>query len=764
MSRRRIKNRCRLFPEVRSTESRLDGRKKIMASDAFFVGRKAELSAWSEILADPIGEVVLVAGDPGMGKTALVDQMVFEATRTPRLCCASVRYTVLPTDSSGMVMRMMIEDAFFSARAVIGQLETQGTRFHQWNTVIERFSFCEGGLENRYAFLNALRFDKQKHVFDQFQERLILFSKRMPENGRLIIVLDPEREMLAFHSNLWSRLFRQLPSKINMIIAQQCDDVLLSDPNIYSLPNVRLLPGPEKSKGLAGFDRAEVETLIARYPAPHKTADEIRALRDRCFSNGKPAIPYVARGLFDLHLLADVPLENLDAAPGLASIADAQWKRLLAPPFSPIAEALFKAYAILETPVPDGIARAVAGIDTGPFENLIRHPYIASLLRMEPEGRSLVHLGLADAIRKTLRHEDGSWNEEGVRLHARAARVYNDRLRRSLHHDPLATLRFPEHTFHAEGPEAFLRAIISCEEAFLSLGLYVTYSNLLHRALLVLPPDSISIVDLHYHLGGLRMRQNDNEAAWSELNKALEGLGKHRDPVRSAKVTLRIGKLLKGMRRYQEALETVGRAIDAYRSQADLEETIEALQLLGSIQCALERVAEAEQTLVEALHLCDFIPVQRHRLRLKAGVHCSLGKFHESQNRHADAAEQYNRALDLTQSLYDRETEAGIFEHLRDVQENSGDLRGAETSLLEALKIYEELKMVEEMAESYCSLAVFADRFGNRPLTEERFAKARSLFQQLGNRKRIEEIDRVRELMNERYETSLSPTASMRNE
>lgn len=70
-----------------------------MSDTQLFVGRQPELECFRSILQDPAGQVVLVTGQAGMGKTLLVNMMADLARGHPDLKCGAMRYEVTPTDS-----------------------------------------------------------------------------------------------------------------------------------------------------------------------------------------------------------------------------------------------------------------------------------------------------------------------------------------------------------------------------------------------------------------------------------------------------------------------------------------------------------------------------------------------------------------------------------------------------------------------------------------------------------------------------------------
>jgi Cdc6-like AAA superfamily ATPase len=68
-----------------------------------------------KVLRDPRGQAVLVVGQPGMGKTTLVNKMVEMAGQHPKRIYGSVCHEVTPNNSPYSTMEAMIEDAYRAA-------------------------------------------------------------------------------------------------------------------------------------------------------------------------------------------------------------------------------------------------------------------------------------------------------------------------------------------------------------------------------------------------------------------------------------------------------------------------------------------------------------------------------------------------------------------------------------------------------------------------------------------------------------------------
>ena len=82
-----------------------------MAEGKIFVGRKAELEQFKEVLKNPKGQAVLVVGQAGMGKSWLVNEAAERMENKSALKCFSLRYEVTPTDPANTVMTDIMNDA-----------------------------------------------------------------------------------------------------------------------------------------------------------------------------------------------------------------------------------------------------------------------------------------------------------------------------------------------------------------------------------------------------------------------------------------------------------------------------------------------------------------------------------------------------------------------------------------------------------------------------------------------------------------------------
>ena len=172
-----------------------------MAKSEIFVGRQDELKEFAKVLENQRGQAIIVVGNRGMGKTWLVNRMAKLASEHPTLKCGWVRYEVTPTDSPDSTMTTMMDNAFEAANKERVVLTMFRKETRHWLAMFEVFARVESIWLN---LILSLRRDPAKDTRQQFLERLELISKRMPENGRAIFIVDPEKYMAEKSDQTWA--------------------------------------------------------------------------------------------------------------------------------------------------------------------------------------------------------------------------------------------------------------------------------------------------------------------------------------------------------------------------------------------------------------------------------------------------------------------------------------------------------------------------------------------------------------------------------
>src|SRR4030042_4301952 len=168
----------------------------------------------------------------------------------------------------------------------------------------------------------------------------------MPENGRALFLIDPEKCMPAESDQAWAVVARGLPDRIKLVFAQRPDDVLARSHMFRGCENVVSF----SESALGCFDETTVDELLdLRSSEWQEPIGRVR--EDVLRYKGHPYSTVAA-----LDLVADgIPTADLPADP--SGIAAAQWKRVAE--HSPEAIRMIEAYAVLEVPVPADVVSPV---------------------------------------------------------------------------------------------------------------------------------------------------------------------------------------------------------------------------------------------------------------------------------------------------------------------------------------------------------------------------------------------------------------------
>ncbi len=477
-----------------------------MDEQRVFVGRKAELDRFKEVLEDPGGHAIVVVGPAGMGKSWLIDRMAQLAEKNPDLECGYVRYEVTPTDTTDATMALMMDNAFEAAQAQEGSLDKTDQRRKQWYAILKAV-IPKGDKIGELA--QSLRRDPQKNTRDQFLDRLRLISRRMPESGRALFVIDPEKYMEPRSADSWRLVVRELPERIKFLFAQRPEDELVKSSTFMTLPNVIRIP----DKPLGVLAETEVDDLVRlRKDAvgqPGKVLTDM-ALRYK-------GHPYAIQAALDI-VEKTGTVESLPSDPTPEEIAKIQWHQICQ---DDDAIRLFEAYAILEVGVPDEVVEAVSGVHAIACKRLDSDAYLRGLLRAEGQGRRIYHAILADHILDQMKDEEAATYHRHAVAHYRVK--LNEAISKHTVPDALAAVRLPEHVLAAEGDKAFVDAFVAeCGKPLMNLGLLDAFVSLSQRALQVAESASGVEAALLGNLGLIYQTRGDLDEAETMHKKSLE--------------------------------------------------------------------------------------------------------------------------------------------------------------------------------------------------------------------------------------------------
>lgn len=184
-----------------------------------------------------------------------------------------------------------------------------------------------------------------------------------------------------------------------------------------------------------------------------------------------------------MQLLADgMQIANLPSDPTPKKVATSQWQRIRDKGSDAVS--LFRAYAILEVPVPHDVVIQVSNITSESYASLTGNTFLVSLIRKEGNGDIIYHSILSNHILNDLSINDAS------PYHGRACRVYRSRINADIRPDELSAVRLSEHERVAHGDASFVECFLhECSKPLRTLGLLAEFIRLSNIAIEISMPD-----------------------------------------------------------------------------------------------------------------------------------------------------------------------------------------------------------------------------------------------------------------------------------
>ena len=650
-----------------------------MSRGKIFVGRKAELEQFKKVLEDPQGQAVLVVGNRGMGKTWLINKMAEFAQNQPNFKCGCVRYEVTPTDSVDSTMALMMDNAFEAAQVVEGSFDSTPRRLQQWKALLNVIKIGDLAM--------SLRQDPAKNTREQFLERLQLISKQMPENGRAIFIIDPEKYMQEKSASAWRIVVKDLPHKIKLVFAQRTEDELAKNRTFRALDNVIRIP----ARRLGALKQPDVEELLELRAKSVRKSQRVLCESVEQYKGH----PYAIQAALDI-IKKTRSVENLPQDPTPDQFAEAQWNEVCE--VSNDAVKLLEAYAILQVGVPDDVVQAVSGLETTTQKRLQKRSYLKGLLREEGYGKRIYHAILADYILGQI------GKAEKKKYNRRAVQVYRGKLKavaeKHIAPDALAATRLAEHVLVAEGPKAFVYAFVNeCFSSLRLLGLLDTAVSFSGRALDVTQEGTAERAIVLGNLGLIHQTRGELDRAEELHKKSLE-----------------INQKLK---RQEGVASNYGNLGNVYMGRADL--------------------GKAEQMHKSSLQIAQAINLRP----VMASEYAALGLVYGMKGNLEEAEEMHSKGLGIYQKLRQSEGIAQQYGNLGLVYMNRGNLNGAEEAVRRSLHISSVGGMTELTAKCHANLCLIYEQLGYIVEAKKYGKKALELFKKIGMKPEIEKVQRL---------------------
>jgi tetratricopeptide (TPR) repeat protein len=639
-----------------------------MPGQTLFVGREQELAELESAIERPDGQVLVVVGGLGFGKTALLEEFSRRlATGRNGGACFSLLYRLNRNDNS---------DAFLS-RLMTDLLNIRGlTRHRLVLGAPGRRDQVEALLKRTPAvgeLLATLVPEDRRPVRERFLDFFVAAAARLDDHERLVLIFDPDEYLADSVATDWASMVGDLPPRTTVIFAQRPDDCVASSDSLLRAPNVHAVP----AAALSHFSRVESDALIQ---AKWRTMQGWGAL-----ANDVPAAllgtlwekyqGYVMPLTMTLEALPGEPADISELL-GLAHEMPRSFRQLLTRRYReavegrPNAIRLLVNLAILDRPASADRLAAMSRdehVTAADMAAVCADPSVARCLRQDGGGLvALFHDVFADVVLGA--------TDEGTRraAHAGAGRLYEGDLEDD-RFDIEALDRLPFHLHESGNTDAFLHCTAAVFAAKNHLGLLSSLRRDLEQAVALLRPRAAqgrapyaaALADTLLRLGDV-MRQTGlwSEARMScaesvELFRQLPVAERdgYRGIMASALqqlglVLVQVGEFNEGRSRHEEAVE-IFRALvssDPERYRAGLAGALNDLGIslweMGERQSARRSFEEATATYREVS--------ERESQPSEAGLALSLTNLAAVAKRTGDrslAVASLEEALDLRRRL-----------------------------------------------------------------------------------------------------------------
>ncbi len=726
-----------------------------------FVGREQELAALKQAIARPEGQLILVIGGEGRGKTALLEELNRQLTSDPSRF--SLHYQLNRNDTSdafldrlmGVFLRI---GGLTKGRLVLGA-PGQEKKWHDFLGAagkLEDIPFLGEAAKKITCladFLKILIPDDKRPSREKFIDFLRLTAKRLGDKRRLVLLLDPEKYLDESVAEDCQSLVRHLPDGVAMVFAQRPDDCLAQSDLIVAdkvsrIPETPLghLPRDKSDQLIAeGWHQKDGWMKLAAEPP----AQLCQVLWDKY--EGWP-LPLTI-------VLRDLPQEpeGLDHLVAAAQEMPERMRDLLSLRYGKaVAEGddavrLLHGLAILEWPATAERVAALCGegCTAAGLSAAAHQPAVAKCMSMGEKGLlSLFHATMGECV-LTQMSEDAKQD-----LHGRAAKLYEADLKKNKS-DREALHWLPYHAYHGSDERAFLDAaervgqekhrlwmLRSCERD-------LRWALLVYRRLAKAEPAAFGhrvAVTLN-NLGIVLTKLQEKQAARKAFEKALDiyrRLAKHKPAAFEPDVagTLRnLGSVLSELQEKQAARKAFDKALDIYRRlakhkpaafEADLALT---LNNLGNVLRDLHERHKARETYEQALEIrrrlaedqpAAFEPDVAMTLNNLGIVLSELRETEEARKAHEDALEIRRRLAEQQPAAFEPDV-AVTLSNLGIVLRALGEREQARKAYEGALEIRRKLAKAEPAAFEP-GVAMTLNNLGNvlRDLRER--AQARQAF------------------------------------
>ena len=644
-----------------------------------FVGRESELSAFRQMLERPQGEMLVVAGPEGAGKSHLLRQFRHEAD-------SAGRHAVLHCCVGCLLDSDLRQYAILSSMAAAHE------------------AAAAGGLSlvpNAREFFGHLLGEDHRSVSAKLLGLLAVAAAPLDADARLVLLLDLGRAQ-GGHAFPLEFFAHRIPEKVKFVVAlTEAPEALADQPDLIVIP------------ALPPLGEAEVGRLLEFHlPRGTATAPLVGAVTTAFGGN---------------------PLRTDLAAKLLAGAADPAAAAATLPPTAPeLCQQLLDHLSDEQRRLVECLARVPSGVDAsalrallGAAETDLGRLLLSDevrnlvLMRRGPRGTDacLFHETLADLFRQEK-------DETVAPFHRRVAAHFLDRLQR----DPHDVEALSAHSYHirlAGDPEQFMQDFPRTLKQKHRLGLLHLLASE-YRLLLMWARNSETPINrplcmanlariyqelnqpedaLRYHKEAMEtyQKQNDRSGTAVQLGciaTALCDLGHHDEAIRSLQRAMAInealghrtalasdltslGTIQERLDRLHDALGSFQKALDLYRGLKDDMDVAIQLGRVAGIHRKLGNRREAVARYQEAWRLNN----RNGATRAEVDDLCNLGSVFDELDETDKAVTCVQQAIELDHALGDRHVEARHLRTLGSMQLKQGEANDAARCLGQAVTL-----------------------------------------------------------------------------
>ncbi|MHC4479803.1 MAG: tetratricopeptide repeat protein [Planctomycetota bacterium] len=696
-----------------------------------FVGREEELAALKEAIARPGGQLILLVGDQGRGKTAILEQLNAELASDPSRF--SLLYQLNSNDAADDFFDRLMGDFLRIGGLTKGKLvlgapgqEKKWRDFLGATGKLGDVPFLGDWAKKITCLADFLKIivpDDKRPPREKFVDFLRLAAKRLGEKRRLVLLLDPEKYLDGSVAEDSQSLVRDLPDGVTMVFAQRPDDCLAQSDLIVAAKVRRIPEEPlghlsrEKSDELiaAGWGQKNGWMKLGAEPP----AELCQVLWDKY--EGWP-LPLTM-------VLEDLPRgpEGLEELMAAAQQMPKKLRDLLNLRYGKAAAEgddavhLLQGLAVLERPATAERVAALCAEEctAAGLTAAANQPAAAKCVSHGGKGLlSLFHATMGECV-------GAQMSGEAKRdIHRRAAGLYEKDLEKNKS-DREALDRLPYHLRCAGENALFVQAVIDLYHEKSRLRMFRSCLADCDEALRVLPgllkadpgkyrPDAAGVVS---NRGNVLRELGDRQGARRALEAALDAFRElaAEDPSNNRHVAMtlnNLGAVLRDLGERAQARQAFEEAMSICRdlAKADpatfLPNVAMTLNNLGAVLRDLGERAQARQAFEEAM------PIYRDLAKADpaafepyvATTLSNLGVVLSDLGERTEARKAYDGALDIQRRLAEVEP-AAFLSHVADTLNNLGEclrLMGEPTEarpvLEEALSIRRDLAKSEPAA------------------------------------------------------------------